>query len=55
MTPKIYVPFLISLLKKPQNFGAFKNKTYLCNHKITILTLNPHYYGPITENPIQDL
>ena len=23
--------------------------------EFTILTLNPHYYGPITEDPIQDL
>ena len=51
MTPKIYVPFLISLLKKPQNFGGLKNNPYLCNHKITILTLNPHYYGRITKHP----
>ena len=50
MPPKIYVPFLISLLKKPQNFGGLKNNPYLCNHKITILTLNPHYFTTQSNN-----
>ena len=36
MTPKIYVPFLISLLKKPQNFGGLGFLLYLCRIKLLL-------------------